>query len=94
MLLECDSATIRDLRNALVREGLVRIRHERGDKQRQMLALSPKGRRLAEKLQALDAQIAAVLDDAIESNAPHLKTELARAVAALDGMALAERLSG
>ncbi len=92
-LLGISHAAVSQVRGELLDASLIHARTDRADKRRQLLALSPKGRRLAEKLAPLWRDIAAATDELLSLNAPHLLAELDRLDAALAGMAMVERVA-
>jgi len=85
-------AAVREQRIELLKEGLVRLKADRTDRRRQLLTLSAKGRRLAARLAPLWHDIALATDELLSANAPDLLTDLSRIEAALDGMAMIERV--
>jgi DNA-binding MarR family transcriptional regulator len=83
---------ISQVRGELIAQGLIRVKSDPADKRRQLLALSPKGRRYAEKLSPLWRTIAVATDALLASAAPNLLTALGKIEAALDAQSMIERL--
>jgi DNA-binding MarR family transcriptional regulator len=86
-------AAISQVRSELIAAGLVRVKPDTADKRRQLLALSPKGKRYAEDLAPLWHAIAAATDALLAEAAPQLLTVLDKLEAALSAQPMAERVT-
>jgi len=86
-------AAISQVRGELIAAGLVRVKTDAADKRRQLLALSPKGKRYAEELAPLWHAIGAATDALLAEAAPQLLTMLDRIDAALAAQPMAERVA-
>ena len=85
-------AAISQVRGELVAGGLIRTMPDRTDKRRQILALSAKGRRYAEKLAPLWNSITAATETLLAEAAPALLTALSNIETALDRETMLERV--
>lgn len=85
-------AAISQVRAALVREGLIEARLDPADGRRQILALTPDGERIAERLAPLWTAINAATDDLLSQAAPGLLDELDSLNRGLDARGLKGRV--
>jgi MarR family transcriptional regulator, organic hydroperoxide resistance regulator len=91
-LLGITHAAVSQLRGELIAAGLVRTRPDPADKRRQLLELSPHGKRLVTRLRPLWRSIAAATDGLVAEAAPGLLDALARIEDALENRSIAERV--
>lgn len=85
-------AAISQVRVELITGGLVRVKSDRTDKRRQILALSAKGRRYAESLAPLWHSVAVATEALLAESAPALLTALSNIETALDRETMLERV--
>ena len=86
-------AAISQVRAELITGGVVRVKSDRADKRRQILALSSKGRRYAENLRPLWHSIAVASEALIAEAAPDILTALSNIEIALDRETMMERIA-
>lgn len=91
-LLGITHAAVSQLRGELIAAGLVRAKSDPADGRRQLLELSPNGRRAVTRLEPLWAAIAAATEGLVAQAAPRLLDDLDRLEAALESVPMAERL--
>ena len=91
-LIGITHAAVSQLRGELLEAGLVRARPDPADARRQLLELSPHGKRVVTKLQPLWQAIAAATQALVAANAPGLLDDLARIELALDDTAMKARV--
>lgn len=85
-------AAVSQVRGELIKAGLIRVKTDPADKRRQLLALSPKGQRHAERLAPLWHAIAAATDALLAEAAPGLLQVLDKLEGALDAVPMADRI--
>lgn len=91
-LLGITHAAISQLRGELIAADLVRAKTDPADGRRQLLELSPAGKRAAARLAPLWSAIAEATAELLTSAAPQLLTELERVEAALEAEPMAARV--
>ncbi len=91
-LLGITHAAVSQLRGELIAAGLVRAKADPADARRQLLELSPNGRRAVARLEPLWSAIATATGQLVAGAAPRLLDDLGRLEAALDETELAERV--
>ena len=91
-LLGITHAAISQLRGELLEAGLVRAKPDPADGRRQLLELSPHGKRVATKLQPLWQAIATATEALVAANAPGLLDDLAQIEQALDDTPIKARV--
>ncbi|MEI9990879.1 MAG: MarR family transcriptional regulator [Rhizomicrobium sp.] len=91
-LLGITHAAVSQLRGELVAAGLVRAKADPADGRRQLLELSPNGKRAVARLEPLWAAIGAATSQLVAGAAPRLLDDIGKLEAALDETELAERV--
>ncbi len=90
-LLGITHAAISQLRGELIKAGLVRAKSDPADRRRQLLELSPAGKRNVAKLQPLWAAVAAATDTLCAEIAPDLLDALGRIEDAVEAKSIGAR---
>jgi DNA-binding MarR family transcriptional regulator len=90
-LLGITHAAISQLRGELIKAGLVRAKSDPADRRRQLLELSPAGKRTVTKLQPLWAAVAAATDALCAQVAPDLLDALGRIEDAVEAKSIGAR---
>ncbi len=92
VLLGISHAAVSQLRGELIAAGLVRGKSDPADGRRQLLELSPAGRRTVERLEPLWAAIATAMDGLVTAASPGLLDELGRLETALEQASMVDRV--
>jgi DNA-binding MarR family transcriptional regulator len=90
-LLGITHAAISQLRGELIKAGLVRAKPDPGDRRRQLLELTPAGKRTVTKLQPLWAAVAAATGALCAEMAPDLLEALGRIEDAVEAKSIGAR---
>jgi len=91
-LLGITHAAVSQLRGELIAAGLVRSKADPADGRRQLLELSPTGKRATDRLEPLWAAIAKVTGDLVAAASPGLLDDLGRLEAAFEETPMAARV--
>jgi DNA-binding MarR family transcriptional regulator len=91
-LLGITHAAVSQLRGELIAAGLVRARSDPADGRRQLLELSPNGRRVIARLEPLWEAIAAATGQLVAAASPGLLDQLGRLETALEERTMADRV--